>query len=248
MSENIIAHNPAQQQANEIWRDIPEHPGYQASSIGRVRSSHGKGRNRTIGNEWRILNPWKDKHGYLIVYLAGKRRGGVHRLVLMAFVGPCPPGMEARHIQVNDPTDNRIDNLAWGTPQQNSDDRHRHGAVPVGEEAPASKLTAQQVREIANRAAAGEQRKSLAKEFGLRGENVSRILNGKHWRHLDIPRKIHESTLADHISTVEAAGILGITKEAVQYRIKHGMLPAVRCRRGFFLPRAAVHAAPRKMR
>jgi len=45
----------------------------------------------------------------------------VHRLVLETFLGTCPEGWESRHLNGN-PLDNRIDNLAWGTPQQNSND------------------------------------------------------------------------------------------------------------------------------
>lgn len=42
----------------------------------------------------------------------------VHRVVLEAFVGPCPDGMEALHRNgVRD--DNRPENLRWGTRQQN---------------------------------------------------------------------------------------------------------------------------------
>lgn len=50
----------------------------------------------------------------------------VHRLMLEAFVGLCPPGMEALHW--NDiPDDNRLDNLRWGTSSENSFDLVRNG-------------------------------------------------------------------------------------------------------------------------
>jgi hypothetical protein len=50
----------------------------------------------------------------------------IHRLVLTAFVGPCPPGMECCHNN-GDFTDNRLENLRWGTPSSNLFDLVRHG-------------------------------------------------------------------------------------------------------------------------
>ena len=52
------------------------------------------------------------------------RRVRVHTLVLEAFEGRCPPGMECRHL--NDISfDNRRSNLAWGSRSQNIRDRRR---------------------------------------------------------------------------------------------------------------------------
>jgi hypothetical protein len=50
----------------------------------------------------------------------------VHRLVLEAFVGPMPPGAVSRHLN-GDPTDNRIENLAYGSQSENQLDAIRHG-------------------------------------------------------------------------------------------------------------------------
>ena len=50
----------------------------------------------------------------------------VHRLVLEAFVGPCPPGLEACH--GNDVAwDNRLENLRWDTSSANHHDCVRNG-------------------------------------------------------------------------------------------------------------------------
>lgn len=50
----------------------------------------------------------------------------VHVLVLEAFEGACPPGHEALHDN-DDPTDNRLTNLRWGTRSENLLDRVRNG-------------------------------------------------------------------------------------------------------------------------
>lgn len=69
--------------------------------------------------EW--LKPDRDKDGYLC-YQAGK----AHRLVLFAFVGPPPfKGAQGRHLDDN-PSNNNISNLVWGTGTENWEDRKRH--------------------------------------------------------------------------------------------------------------------------
>lgn len=50
----------------------------------------------------------------------------VHRLVLLGFKGPCPPGHEGAHLNGNS-FDNRIENLDWKTPSANQLDRKLHG-------------------------------------------------------------------------------------------------------------------------
>lgn len=50
----------------------------------------------------------------------------VHRLVLEAFVGPCPEGMEGCHGD-GDPTNNSLGNLRWDTATSNQLDKVRHG-------------------------------------------------------------------------------------------------------------------------
>lgn len=114
----------------EIWKPIPGYEGrYEVSNQGRVRSL-----DRTVpGKDGRVtffkgreLQPWVSNGGHLVVGLGRNRREYVHRLVLFAFVGPCPAGMEACHI--NDcPADNRVVNLRWDTRSENGLDRRRNG-------------------------------------------------------------------------------------------------------------------------
>jgi hypothetical protein len=47
-------------------------------------------------------------------------------LVLEAFVGPCPDGLEACHWD-DDPTNNRLSNLRWDTSIANKRDMARNG-------------------------------------------------------------------------------------------------------------------------
>jgi hypothetical protein len=50
----------------------------------------------------------------------------VHILVLEAFVGPRPDGAYGLHWD-DDPSNNRVENLRWGTPSENMYDKVRNG-------------------------------------------------------------------------------------------------------------------------
>ena len=108
---------------------VPGYEGrYEVSDHGRVRSLS---RIRSHGRKWqgRVLKPTPMPKGYLLVNLwfdNSKRMWLVHRLVLTAFVGPPPEGMEGLHAD-NDPANNRLDNLSWGTHSQNQFDQVVHG-------------------------------------------------------------------------------------------------------------------------
>jgi hypothetical protein len=130
----------------EIWKDIPSFGWhYQASNLGNIRSKDRIVKkfsifgNRIVGQfyEGRLLKPHNSK-GYKIVRLGYEKQKitvGVHRLVLMAFVGDCPEGMECCHNNgISD--DNRIENLRWDTHKNNNKDRKRHGTYKTGKEHP----------------------------------------------------------------------------------------------------------------
>lgn len=107
------------------WRPVPDYPDYLVSDEGEV-VRHTGGQGATAG---RVLKPYRNKRGYCSVSLyqgnSGRRRY-VHHLVLTAFVGPCPEGMEACHgNDIKD--DNRLSNLRWDTHSENHKDRVRLG-------------------------------------------------------------------------------------------------------------------------
>jgi hypothetical protein len=84
---------------------------------------------------WRgrvFLTGSPDKDGYIRFTLI--RDDGTRtyprrpQLICSAFHGPCPEGMEVRHLNGLS-TDDRSDNLCWGTHQENIDDRERHRSM-----------------------------------------------------------------------------------------------------------------------
>jgi hypothetical protein len=71
-----------------------------------------------------ILAATPDKDGYLRVSIGGKRLA-VHQLVAAAFLGPCPPGQEVRHLRGQQ--HNGAADLAYGTHAENERDKRRQG-------------------------------------------------------------------------------------------------------------------------
>jgi hypothetical protein len=120
----------------EIWRSIAGRPGYEVSDLGRVRSldrvvtKMQRGRPVQHRLRGRVLRQGRTRGGYLTVSLAG-RSVHVHRLVLEAFVGPCPAGRQAAHRDGNK-LNNSVGNLRWATPRENNADKLRHGTALFG--------------------------------------------------------------------------------------------------------------------
>lgn len=173
----------ARRTLGEDWRDVPGLDGYQVSSSGEVRSVTRLKVYANGGARWlygRTLKTWLAE-GYPQVELAG-RSYHVHRLVLEAFAGPCPEGHECAHND-GDRQNSRLSNLRWATRKDNHADKQRHGTVfrPTGELGTAAKLKAEQVAEI-RRIGRSESQKSLAARYGVRQQQISRILRREQWR------------------------------------------------------------------
>ena len=119
---------------SEEWRPVVGwEDSHEVSSLGRVRSLDRYvpwryGQERLA--KGRVLAMHPQNTGYLIVQLKyaprPRKAVTVHALVLEAFVGPKPDGMEARHLD-GDQTNNRPDNLRWGTRSENALDKVGHG-------------------------------------------------------------------------------------------------------------------------
>ncbi len=156
----------------ERWKDVPDYEGrYSVSDRGRVRSlprtiTDKTGRPRFLRGK--ILKPilWE---GYLSANLnkQGKsQRFGIHRLVLLAFVGPCPDSMECRHFPDRDRSNNKLENLQWGTPKENQHDRIEHGTAATFEQCRKGGLLGGRKGGLASQAAmTPKQRKELTRKI-----------------------------------------------------------------------------------
>jgi hypothetical protein len=162
------------------WKWIPGYENhYQVSNHGEVR--RWLRRYKRWGPAWR----GRVLFGYNIVALykyGSGRNHRVSRLVMAAFVGPCPEGMVVCHNN-GDRSDNRLENLRYDTPKNNTLDMREHGTAPIGERHPQAKLTEDQVHEIRTRYAKGGVRQvDLAAEFGVTQSHISSIVLRDAWK------------------------------------------------------------------
>lgn len=122
----------------ENWLPVTGYEGfYEVSDHGQVRSvtrtnEYMPGRFRTEHGRLRKQSPHSNASGHPSVTLSrgGKRKTHlVHHLVLEAFVGPRPEGLQGLHWD-DVSTNNHLSNLRWGTRSDNGNDRVRNGKDP----------------------------------------------------------------------------------------------------------------------
>ena len=171
------------------YRLIAGYPGYRIGTDGSVWSCWRRGSYPVITDKWRQMKlKTSKKLGYVMAGL--KRPDGyhwllVHRLVLEAFVGPCPPGMECRHFPDGTRSNNVLSNLSWGTRKQNHQDKRTHGTLATGERVGSSRLTEDNVMEIRKQYSEGKlSQTELASRYGVTQANVSEIVNMQTWKQL----------------------------------------------------------------
>lgn len=161
------------------WKQHPVYQGYWLSKDGRVGST---GKSKV---NFKLLKPFYDKDGYIqrVISFNGKAKTyRLHAIILETFVGPCPSGMECRHIDGNR-SNNRLENLCWSTHIENILDKKVHGTWQTGERHGMHKLTRTQVNEIRNLS----KTKSInpyriSKMFGVSRTTIVRIINNKTWK------------------------------------------------------------------
>ncbi len=110
----------------------------------------------------------------------------IHRLVLETYIGLCPDGMECRHLNGNR-TDNRLENLCWGTRSENRFDAIKHGTHVDnrGEKQGRVKLTDIKVRVIRYlHKVAKFSQVDLAWQFDVDQSTIHSIICRKTWRHI----------------------------------------------------------------
>jgi hypothetical protein len=172
---------------NEI-RPIAGLPGYGIDVQGQPYSYWtGRGNNARIGGVPYPLRLSKSKsHARYPAVLLSK--GGkksvfrLHRLVLEAFVGPRPPGLECRHLDGDESNPALYDRdgnrrLVWGTRQENEADRVRHGTSPA-------KLSPSDIPAIRLLLARGESKRELGRRYGVSAACIRNIEVGRTWSHV----------------------------------------------------------------
>lgn len=157
---------------------IPGYPNYWASDDGRIWSTQhtgGDGGGVFTGDR-RELKTQRIKKGYLVLHLRRnkvRRTFAVHQLILLAFHGPCPEGMECAHAN-GKPDDNRLSNLRWATPSENQRDKVLHGTY-------GRTITPSDARSIKSALSTGLDISSIASTHGVPDYIVKNIKYGNSW-------------------------------------------------------------------
>lgn len=170
------------------YRPIEGFPGYRVGNDGSVwsqwrRAMPGmKGFRSHRGEEWCRLNPGLVK-GYPVAMLRRDKKTyqrKVHHLVLEAFVGPRPAGLQCCH-EDDCGANNSSTNLSWGTAKKNAADRDRNGNTKRGKRTITFKLTEPDIHAIRRRAASGELHRVIAASYGVSRAMVTMIVSRKAW-------------------------------------------------------------------
>ncbi|WZP34249.1 HNH endonuclease [Enterococcus phage vB_Efm3_KEN20] len=147
----------------EIWKDIEGYEGvYHVSNLGRVK--------RVATN--RVLQPYRNKVGYLLVYLCknGKRKTHrIHRLVAQSFIPNPENKPEVNHLDENK-INNMVSNLEWSTRKENCNygTRNERLSIPI----------------IATNLKTGESREfygsnECARQLALNTAHITSVLKGR---------------------------------------------------------------------
>lgn len=151
----------------ETWRPVVGLEGrYEISDFGGIRSA-------VTGVP---VKTFVSSKGYHRVNVGGTKIS-VHRLVLLAFVGPCPPRHEGAHLN-GIRTDNTLRNLAWVSRQEN----HLHKRYYRGADNVRAKLGDEKVDSIRRKYATGTVTlRQLAEEFSVHQRTIWRVVRNEAW-------------------------------------------------------------------
>lgn len=157
----------------EQWRPVPGWENlYAVSSHGRLRSLRSGRISRA--------KPHKTL-GYVLVRLRNAPESEdhyMHRLVLLAFAGPCPAGCEASHLN-GDRADNRLENLCWESHKDNNERQVAHGTRPRGIDRWNAKLTDEDVADIQSRWRLGQATDVIAAIYDITPGYVWELSSGR---------------------------------------------------------------------
>ena len=158
--------------SEEIWAVIPGWEAYEASTLGRIR------RIKT----GLILSQNEDQDGYLRLNLScdGRRKNfRVNILIMRTFKGEPPPGKTQVAHWDGDMKNNSFGNLRYATNKENTEDKRRHGRMPMGEKSHMARLSDANARlMLAERMSGAKTLKQLADDYQVSYATVQCVVYG----------------------------------------------------------------------
>lgn len=219
-----------QKHSTEVWLPVLGYEGhYEVSDHGRVRSlprkvslynpQWGKMQKRQLPGRVLALSLVPGRYVPVALSKQGTAKTQeVHRLVLEAFVGLCPEGMEGCHNN-GDRYDNRLSNLRWDTRANNHADKRKHGTHLSGEKAPGSTISRERLISAKKDLDSGDfTQEQIQEKYSLSKRTVSqlhrnRLLRGERKDNVFI-------TAFGKTMTVSQWSVLsGLSKQAIGHRI-----------------------------
>lgn len=173
----------------ERWLPVVGYEGrYEVSNLGRVRVVFSS-KHTQIGMLVGSTKNTGYREAALVDSDGARKYVRIHKMVLLAFVGPPPSGMECNH-KNGIKTDNRLENLEWVTKSEQHIHRarvlnhhprgeclarrgERNGGAKIG------RLEAEKIREWYAFGTISQQ--AIADFFGLNQAHVSRIIRRSNW-------------------------------------------------------------------
>lgn len=217
----------------EIWKPIPSLNGaYEASNLGRIRNAKTK----------RIKSQYQDRGGYMRVGIYKNKKDlslRVHNLVIEAFKGSKP--FDSAQVNHKDgvKSNNRIDNLEWSSPAENTHHALRKDLMPVGEKHYKAKYKEEDILRIYRLYKSGYLISEIAKMFNDKCNNIRRIVKRERWKktydkyYHQIPSITitvgskkpviiyNDNERLEFESAVEVAKFLNVKKSSVYWSIKN---------------------------
>lgn len=203
--------------------NIPNYTGYHVAKDGVVYTRYAKGGRGKLSNEWRPLVFSQEKNGRKAVNLKENSTGvfkrfRVYRLVLTAYVGPCPDGMVACHNDGN-VANNNLENLRWDTQKNNLKDTILHGTKLNGTKCHSSKLTNEKILNIFENRDSGMTQESIASKYGVSQSSIRDILLRRDWKHVEIDQHLINSAQAKgrRLSNEQVVEIFKLRSQKTRY-------------------------------
>lgn len=164
--------------------NIPGWPYYHVSRDGKVYS-------RKSGN-WKLLRGGiiKGDSAVTLSNHGNHLSQRVYRLVALVYLPkPSSTKLVIRHLDDN-PLNNHVDNLRWGTQKQNMEDARKNGKLRGSScKASRAKLSKKDLILIFKLKAKGPYYKDIAKRLGVSVGTIGRVINKKSYRDENIDRK-----------------------------------------------------------
>lgn len=169
-----------------MFKEVDGFPAYRVSEEGEIETCWQWGAfyaGMPAEKKWKPLPVKPNAKGYIPIHLRDVGRKGrrthLHRLVAETHVSKAPfLNACVRHLDGN-PTNNKVENLAWGTYLDNENDKLSHGTHRS--RITNAKLTPEKMEMARAMRVSGATTNAIAKAIGVSRPTISRLLSGATW-------------------------------------------------------------------